>query len=400
MAAAAEARPVYLDYNATTPIDPEVAQAMLPFLHGAFGNPSSGHTYGREARAAVSQAGASVAALVGCDPDEVFFTSGGTESNNWALAGAAQAHRGPRAHLVVSAVEHPAVAEVAAHLVRHEGCAVSVVPVDRQGLVDAGAVLSAVSEETVLVSIIHANNEVGSVQPIRAIAEAVRPRGVLVHTEASQSLGKVPIDWAELGVDLLTIAGHKPDMQGDEVPSQIYAPKGVGALIIRKGVKIHNLLHGAGLECGMRAGTESVLLIVGLGKACELAMKYMERDLAHMQNMKERLLKGLLHELVPKQIALCINSPQAPSLCLPNTLSISLANRDQGKLLDQVLPEVACSAGSACHSGHYSISPVLVAMNVPQHLAQCTLRLSTGRYTAEDEVDQAITTIARAVLSL
>eukprot|EP00850_Spirogloea_muscicola_P000211 SM000001S04613 [mRNA] locus=s1:1206005:1208273:+ [translate_table: standard] len=378
-AAAAEARPVYLDYNATTPIDPEVAQAMLPFLHGGFGNPSSGHAYGREARAAVSRARASVAALVGCDADEsqalnaglrawdlralfthldvaqcrqsvsrsadalstlrveygrkteieyvlqssvlpsclahiahllqVFFTSGGTESNNWALAGAARAHRGPRAHLVVSAVEHPAVAEVAAHLARDEGCAVSVVPVDRQGLVDAGAVLSAVSEKTVLVSIIHANNEVGSVQPIRAIAEAVRPRGVLVHTDASQSLGKVPIDWAELGVDLLSIAGHK-----------IYAPKGVGALIVRKGVKIHNLLHGAGHECGMRAGTESVLLIVGLGKACELAIKYMERDLAHMQNMKERLLKGLLHELVPKQVAMCINSPQEPSLCLPNTL--------------------------------------------------------------------------------
>jgi len=254
-------KPIYLDYNATTPIDPEVAAAMLPCIREHFGNPSSAHVYGVEARRIVEEARGQVASLLGCSPGEVLFTSGGTESNNHAVKGAARALRRRGNHIVTSAVEHPAVMEVCRAL-SAEGFEVSVIPVDATGLVDLAALERAIGDRTVLVSVMHANNEVGTIQPVAEIARLARRRGVLVHTDAAQTVGKIPVDAADLGVDLLTVAGHK-----------LYAPKGVGALYIREGVRLETFMHGAGHEAGRRAGTENVIGIAGLGAACEAARR-------------------------------------------------------------------------------------------------------------------------------
>ena len=266
-------RPIYLDYNATTPIDPAVLRAMLPFLAGSdnaplghFGNPSSTHAFGTTAHKAVLQARQQVADLIGARPEEIIFTSGGSEASNHALKGAVLGLlRGfwgrwaRRAHLVISSVEHPATTEPAQFLQRL-GCKLTVVPVDGQGLVDPDAVGRAIRNGATLVSIMHSNNEVGTLMPVKEIAALTRPRGVLLHTDAAQSLGKVPLDVNDLGVDLLTIAGHK-----------LYAPKGVGVLYVRNGVRLENFIHGAGQETGRRAGTENVPYVVGLGQACALA---------------------------------------------------------------------------------------------------------------------------------
>ncbi|MFV1959795.1 MAG: cysteine desulfurase family protein, partial [Planctomycetota bacterium] len=270
-------RPIYLDHNATTPIDPAVAEAMLPFLHEHFGNPSSGHVFGHRTREAVENAREHVAALLGAAPEEIVFTSGGTESNNTVLKGVARAAGGRRGHFVTSAVEHPAVLEPCRALER-EGFDVTVVPVDRCGRVDPQQVEDAIRDDTLLVSVMHANNEVGTIQPIREIAERAHARGVLVHTDAAQSVGKIPVGVDDLGVDFLSVAGHK-----------LQAPKGVGALYVRRGREIPPLIHGATHEGGRRAGTENVLEIVGLGRAAQVAAREGERTTAHLRALRDRL---------------------------------------------------------------------------------------------------------------
>jgi cysteine desulfurase len=371
-------RPIYLDYNATTPIDPAVRDAMLPYLADHFGNPSSTHAYGKEAHAAVDTARARLAGLLGAHPDEVVFTGGGSEASNHAIKGAIL--RRPRgwfgrwgrdAHVIISAVEHPATAQPCEFL-QTLGCRVTVVPVDQYGMVNPDDVRRAITARTKLVSIMHSNNEVGTLNPIREIAEIARERGVLMHTDAAQSLGKVAVNVADLGVDLLTVAGHK-----------LYAPKGVGALYVRRGVEIANLIHGAGHEGGRRAGTENVPYVVGLGKAAEIAA-------ASLPGATERLraLRDRLHDALRRGLGDRVVLNGHPERRLPNTLNLSFVGHVGAELLEKV-PGIAASTGSACHEGKVSQSPVLCAMRVPPEVGQGAVRLSVGRFTTEKEADRA-----------
>lgn len=389
-------QPIYLDYNATTPVDPEVVRAMMPYLgdresvlNSHFGNPSSSHQYGQIAHAAVAAARAQVAALIGAQSDEIIFTGGGTEASNLALKGAVFAKlRGifarwaKDAHIITSAIEHPATLQPCAFLERL-GCRVTILPVDGRGLVDPDAVRKAIDRRTTFISIMHANNEVGTVQPIREISAIAREHGVLLHTDAAQSLGKVPVDVAELGVDLLTVAGHK-----------VYAPKGVGVLYVRRGVTLEPLLHGATHESSRRAGTENVPYLVGLGRASELARQSLPQASAQLLHLRERLWQRLREQLDNRVV---LNGH--PELRLPNTLNINFVGQIGVDLLKAV-PEVAASTGSACHEGdkqrHFTLSPVLTAMRVPQALGRGALRLSVGRFTTEEEVDRAAVVLAKA----
>jgi len=373
--------PIYLDYNATTPVAPEVADAMRPHLESVFGNPSSGHAYGVRARQAVERARARVAAAIGAEPEEIVFTSGGTESNNHAIRGVAFAHRDRGRHIVTSAVEHPAVGEVCDYLEGH-GFRTTRVPVDEFGRVRPEDVERAMTAETVLVTIMHANNEVGTLQPISEIAEIAHRHGALVHTDAAQSIGKVPVDVAELGVDLLSIAGHK-----------LYAPKGVGALYVRTGTRLEKFMHGADHEGNRRAGTENVLEVSGLGKACEMAAAELPARMEHMRSLRDRLHEGLTRELGE----LRVNGH--PELRLPNTLSLAFRGIPADAILSE-LTDVAASAGAACHADSVTVSTTLEAMNVPLEDAMGTLRLSTGRFLDEEQVDRAVERIVAAVRRL
>lgn len=374
------ADPIYLDHNATTPVAPAVLEAMLPYLRGEFGNPSSGHLYGRRAKEALERARAQVAAAVGARPGELVFTGSGTEATNLALAGAFQGQR-ERRHLVTTSIEHPATLKTCQALER-QGAALSVIGVDRDGLAAADDVGAALAGYTLLVSVMHANNETGVLQPVAAIAAHARPRGVLVHVDAAQSLGKVRVNVDQLGADLLTIAGHK-----------LGAPKGVGALFVRQGVTLSPVLHGAGHERGLRPGTENVASIVGLGAACELATRDLEAASARLRALRDRLESTLLAR-VPD---LVVNGHR--TLRLPNTLNLRLTGVSGTALLAET-PEVAASTGSACHDGQESASPVILAMGVLPLLAAGSVRLSLGRTTTEAEVDAAAAALARSWLRL
>lgn len=374
-------RPIYLDYNATTPVADEVAEAMLPYLKEHFGNPSSSHWYGAQTRKAVERARRQAADFIGANPDEIIFTSGGSESNNYALKGAAEARRHRGKHIVTSAVEHPAVMEVCRFL-ESEGFEVTYLPVDEYGLVDAGDFEKALKPSTIIVSIMHANNEVGTVQPVAEIARLAKERGIIVHTDAAQSAGKIPVKVEELGVDLLSIAGHK-----------LYAPKGVGALYIRRGTELAKQIHGADHEFNLRAGTENVLEIAGLGAACELAERELDRRAEHTRRMRDRLHNGLIERLPG------IKLNGHPDKRLPNTLSLSFPGLEANTLLAE-LEEIAASAGAACHSESVEISPTLKAMGVPLEYAMGTIRLSTGRNTTAEEIDSAIEKISTAAQRL
>jgi cysteine desulfurase len=376
------ARPIYLDYNATTPHAPEVIEAIRPYLEEHFGNPSSSHIYGTRARAAVADAREQVAALLGCHPDEVLFTSGGTESNNYAIRGIAHSRREAGNHLIASQVEHPAVIEVCRFL-ETEGFAVTYLPVDSAGMVDPVDVEAAITNKTILITIMHANNEVGTIEPIEEIATIARRHGIAVHTDAAQSAGKIPVKVGNLGVDLLSIAGHK-----------LYAPKGIGALFAKKGLVMEKLLLGAGQERGRRAGTENVMQIVGLGKACEIAKRDLAGNRRKMQETREQLYNGL-HERVPT-----IRLNGHPDKRLPNTLSVGFQGVDADRMLERVGDSVAASAGAACHSDSVSISAVLQAMHVPLEWARGTLRFSTGRNTTLNEITETVDVLARAYRDL
>jgi len=376
------AKPIYLDYNATTPLAGEVWAAMQPWLERHFGTPSSSHAYGRPARAAVEEARGQVADLLEAGPEEVVFTGGGTEANNLALIGAAQALSERGRHLVTTAVEHPAVLEVCRWLSGH-GFELTVLPVDGCGRVDPAAVRAAITPQTILVSVMHANNEVGTIQPLAEIAAETRPRGVLLHSDAAQSVGKIPVRVEELGVDLLTVAGHK-----------LYAPKGVGALYVRKGVRLARVTHGAGQEQGLRPGTENVPAIVGLGRACRLAAEELPARTARLQACRD-----LLWRLLEAGLA-GIRWNGHPAALLPNTLSIGIRGVRAAELVDALDDRVAVSAGAACHSGGDTVSATLQAMAVPGECAAGTLRLSTGCPTTEAEVRAAAAEIVSAVETL
>jgi cysteine desulfurase len=376
---------IYLDYNATTPVDPTVLDAMLPYLREHFGNPSSTHSYGKTAHEAVERARAQVAELLGAQPDEIVFTGGGSEASNQAIKGAVFTRlsglfgRWARSyHLVTSAIEHPATLQPCDFLKRL-GCRVTIVPVDGQGLVDPEAVRRALDHRTVLVSIMHANNEVGTMQFIREIAALARERGVLVHTDAAQSVGKVPVDVNELGVDLLSVAGHK-----------LYAPKGIGALYVRRGIRLEPLIHGAGHEGGRRAGTENVPYMVALGAACAVAARSLPEAGEKLRRLRDRLW-GRLREALGERVVLNGH----PEKRLPNTLNVNFVGHIGAELL-QAVPDIAASTGSACHEGTVCLSPVLKAMGVPEQFGRGAVRLSVGRYTTDEEVDRAADALIRA----
>lgn len=362
-------KPIYLDYNATTPIDPEVAEAMRPYILERFGNPSSSHWYGTQSKNAVKKARNQVANLLNCNPDEVVFTGGGSESNNYAIKGVAFANQEKGKHLITSSIEHPAVIEVCKYL-QQKDFQVTYLPVDQFGQVDPRSVEKVINSSTILISIMHANNEVGTIQPIAEIAEIARSHGIAFHTDAAQSVGKIPTTVDNLGVDLLTVAGHK-----------LYGPKGIGALYIRRGIQLEKLIHGADHEQGRRAGTENVLEIVGLGKACEIAKRDLNKNMDHTQKMRDLLYQELKAELDE----LKLNGH--PKNRLPNTLSVSFKNIEANKLLAKI-DRVAVSAGAACHSDSVKVSSVLQAMQVDLEYAMGTIRFSTGKMTTVEEVKE------------
>jgi len=370
--------PIYLDYNATTPIDSQVAEAMLPYIHGLYGNPSSGHAFGLEARAGVDRARHQVASMLGCHDDEVLFTSGGTESDNHAIKGIAGADRARGNHVITSNIEHPAVEEVCRYL-EIQGLDVTYLPVDGHGLIDPQQVEDTITDRTIMVTIMHANNEVGTIQPIREIADIARRHGAVMHSDCAQSVGKIPVDVDDLGVDLLTIAGHK-----------LYAPKGIGVLYIRRGVEIEKFMHGADHEMGRRAGTENIILEAGLGIACQLIEQNLDGYIQHMGQMRDRLEAGLQREIPGVRVN------GHPEKRLPNTSSVSFKGQEANTILDK-LQSVAASAGAACHSDRIDVSAVLKAMNLPIEYAMGTIRLSVGRDTTEDEIDRAVQEIADVI---
>ncbi len=372
--------PIYLDYNATTPVAPAVQDAMRPYLQDRFGNPSSAHAYGRLAHDAVEAGRAEVAALIGAKPDEIVFTGGGSEASNHAIKGACLRSGDSPAglHIITTRVEHPATARPIEFL-QSLGASATVLPVDRYGLIDPDAVKRAITPRTRLVSVMHSNNEVGTLMPVREIAAVCRERGVFVHTDCAQSLGKVPVDVNALGVDLLTVAGHK-----------LYAPKGVGALFVRRGVELEPLIHGAGHEAGRRAGTENVPYIVALGRACAIAAQSLPGATDRLRALRDRL-HAQLHTRLGERIS--INGH--PELRLPNTLNVNVIGHVGAELLAKV-PGVAASTGSACHAGKVSLSPVLAAMGIAPEIGRGAVRLSVGRFTTEEEVDRAADLLADA----
>ena len=373
------ADPVYLDYNATTPLDPVVLDAMLPYLRTHFGNPSSDHVYGYRTHDALGVARAQLATLLGAQPGEVIFTGGGSEANNLALFGVAASLGARGSHIITSTIEHPAVREPLRALER-QGYRVTEVAVDADGRVDPAQVAATITDETILVSIMHANNEVGTLQDLRAISDIAHARDVLVHSDAAQSVGKLPVRLDALRVDLLSVAGHK-----------LYGPKGVGALVVRQGVALEPHIRGAGHEHGLRAGTENVPSIVGLGQAAELAGGRLD---AYQE--RTRRLRDMLHQ------AILAAAPDAllnghRTERLPNTLNLSFPGVDAAALLARIRDQVACSTGSACHAGHAEPSGVLLAMGRAPTLAAAALRLSLGWSTTEDEVQLAAGVIGAAV---
>ena len=377
--------PIYLDYNATTPILPEVADAMRPFLTDFFGNPSSTHWFGLQTKKAIEQARQQVASLLDCQAEEIIFTSGGSESNNYAIKGIAFARKEEGNHIITSQIEHPAVVEVCEYL-KKWGFEISYIPVSGQGVIDLSALEGAIKSTTILITVMHANNEVGTIQPISMIAEIAQKNRIVFHSDGAQSMGKIPTSVKELGVDLFSVAGHK-----------LYAPKGIGALYIKQGIKLEKQIHGANHERNLRAGTENILEVVGLGKACEIVKRDHVKNMDHMKRMRDRLTSGLQSNL-NGVVDLRVNGD--PEQRLPNTASVSFANIEANTLLSEIEDRVAASAGAACHSDQIDLSPTLEAMKVPIEFAMGTVRFSTGKLTTHEEIDKVVSIVSETIKRL
>ncbi|MGH9469363.1 MAG: cysteine desulfurase family protein [Terriglobia bacterium] len=375
---------IYVDNNATTPVAPEVFEAMKPYLAGEFGNASSIHWYGQRARAAVEEARESVARLINAQPSEIVFTSGGTESDNAALFGAADTPgRGGAPHVITSAIEHHAVL-YSAKALEKRGVRVSFVPADENGVLDLSPIEGSITPETVLVSVMHANNELGTIQPVEEIGRIARRHGVPLHTDAVQAAGKTPVDVKALGASLLSLSAHK-----------IYGPKGVGALYVRKGTPFHPLIFGGHHERDRRGGTENVAGIVGFGKAAELALEHGAEEARQITALRDRLERGLLKSMS----GISVNGARA--LRVPNTSSISFEGVEgEGLVISLDLAGIACSTGAACSSGSVEPSHVLSAIGLSRDKARSTVRFSLGRYNSAEDVDRALDIIPRAVQRL
>ena len=373
--------PIYLDYNATTPIDLEVIDAMTPFLKEHFGNPSSAHYFGQKAKEAVEKARLQVADFLNCNLNEIIFTSGGTESNNYAIKGLAFTLKDKGNHIITTRIEHPSVLESCKFLELY-GFETTYLSVNEFGLISLSDLEKAITPNTILITIMHSNNEIGTIQPIEQVSRLAKKHNIILHTDAVQSAGKVPTSINKLGVNMLSLAGHK-----------IYAPKGVGALYIQQDIKLTKLIHGAGQENNKRAGTENVLEIVGLGKACEIAGRDLDKNAANMRVMRDRLYNGLRERISDFKLNSQFEN------CLPNTLSISFKNIDANLLLGKINNRLAVSSGAACHSGRTEISEVMKALNISDEWARGTIRFSTGRMTTADEIDVAIDIILNNISS-
>ena len=369
---------IYLDYNATTPIDKQVADAMIPYIYGNFGNPSSSHELGIASKIAVEHAREQIAKLLHSLPEEITFTSGGSESNNTVIKGVAHTYKNKGNHIITSRIEHPAILNPC-HYLEKLGYEVSYLEVDEYGMVDPADIEKLITDKTILVTIMHSNNEIGTLQPIEEIVKICRSHDVLFHSDASQSIGKVPVDVEKLGIDFLTLAGHK-----------LYAPKGIGALYIRNGIKIEPLIHGAGHEFGKRAGTENIIFDVALGKACEISMEV-------LKNSGVKDLTDYFYFNLKEMFGEKIHLNGHPEKKLPNTLNISFLGYNGHEVLSR-LNGVAASTGSACHSGSTAISPVLEAMGVSNEVGRGAVRFSLGRYTTKEEIDTVIDNLKKIIV--
>jgi len=372
---------IYLDHNATTPLDSAAAAAMKEVMEEDFGNPSSAYALGKKAKERIDQARQDVASLLGCSAHEVIFTSGGSESNNTVLKGIIDFRRPADFHIILSAVEHPAILNPALFLMEL-GVDVTFLPVDRFGMIDAEDVRKALQPSTALISIMLANNETGTLLPVKEVGALAREKDVPVHTDAAQAVGKIPVDVYDLGVDFLTVAGHK-----------LYAPKGIGALFVKQGRTLTPLIHGASQEMGKRAGTESTLLSVGLGAACRVARDRIAEDVLHARALRDRL-ESLLFKGID---GLVLNGH--PHRRLPNTLNISVPAVEGAKILD-ALPSLMASTGAACHDRSVKLSHVLSAMGVPPEVGMGALRLTVGRSNTMEEIEQAAALIVESVRTL
>ncbi len=374
---------IYLDYAATTPVRPEVLEAMLPYFSESFGNPSSVHSCGQSSRQAVEHAREQIAALIGGAPDEIVFTSGGSEADNHALKGVAGANSGRGKHIISTAVEHHAVLETCRFLAEN-GFEVTCLPVDENGLVDPQAVRESLTPSTILISIMLANNEVGTIQPIEQIAAISKQAGVYLHTDAVQAAGHIPVDVNRLGVDLLSISGHK-----------LYGPKGIGALYVRQGTRIAPFMHGGGQEKGRRAGTENVPSIVGLGKAAEMAREELSGEMARLTTLRDRLISGLLNGMEH------VHLNGHPLLRLPNNVNVSIDGAaGEALLLNLDLEGICVSTGSACSTTTHEPSHVLTALGIPAERAHSSLRMTLGHWTTPAEIDRVLEVLPGVVTKL
>ena len=374
---------VYLDYAATTPVHPDVTKAMLPYLTDAFGNPSSLHSYGREAKGAIEEARAKVADLIGAQDEEIVFTGSGTEADNFAIKGVAFANESKGNHIITSSIEHHAVIETCNFLERRN-FSVTYLPVDEYGLVDPGGVKRAITDKTILISVMHANNEVGTIEPIAEIGKVAKEAGIYFHTDAAQTVGHIPVDVNELGVDLLSISAHK-----------LYGPKGIGALYIKKGTKLIPFMHGGGQERRRRASTENVPYIVGLGMAAELARQGVSREAQHLTRLRNQLIKGLLERIDH------IRLNGHPLKRLPNNINVSVDFVEgESMLLHLDLESICASTGSACSSSSLEPSHVLLAMGLSHEQAHGSLRFTLGKWTTEEEIGQVLEVLPRIVAKL
>ena len=376
---------IYLDYAATTPLDPRVLEAMLPYMTEQFGNPNSIHSFGREARLAVDEAREKIAQLLNCQPSEIVFTSGGTESDNLALRGVAEAYGHKGNHIVTTAIEHHAVLRTCRAL-EDKGFSVTYLPVDEHGLVSPEQVAEAVNEKTVLVSIMYANNEIGTIEPIAEIVKAVKEKrpDIVVHTDAVQTVGHIPVDIQELGVDLLSFSAHK-----------FYGPKGIGGLFVRKGVRLVPQVTGGGQERNRRSGTENVAGIVGMARALELAVEEMPTELPRLQALRDELIEGVLNSVPESRLN------GHPNLRLPHNANFSFRGIDGETLLLQLdMHGIAASSGSACSSGSLEPSHVLLALGLDYELAIGSLRITLGRFTTREHIVRLLDLLPKVVEKL
>ena len=370
----------YMDHSATSPVNPEVLEAMLPFFTESFGNASTLYALGREARTAMENGRKQVASLIGAKPEEVYFTSGGTESDNIAIKGTASRLKNKGNHIITSDIEHPAVEETCKYLEKN-GYQVTYLPVGEEGIVKVSDVEEAITDKTILITVMHANNEIGTIQPIKEIGALAREKGIYFHTDAVQSVGKIPINVEDMNVDMLSISAHK-----------LYGPKGIGALYIKKGVRVDPLLHGGGHERGMRPGTENVPGIVGLGKACQIAEENLEKNREYVSSLRDRLIKGVLETIEQSYLN------GHPTKRLPNNANFRFSSIEGESLVLQLDAKgINASTGSACSSKKLEPSHVLMAIGLKEVDAHGSLRISLGTENTQEDIDYTITAIGEVV---